>query len=453
MIVKKQLIQKNNLLVSNQIFTFAIHTLGCKVNAFESNAIVNDLLENGLIKVSFNEIADIYIINTCSVTNKADSKSKFFINQAYKKNPNAIIIVAGCMSQLDKKLSDKLNVSIQIGNKYKGNIFALIEDYLKKKERIINIENLLIKNEFEIIKPSIFSEQTRAFCKIQDGCNYMCSYCIIPFSRGKQRSKPLNLVIDEIRYLVSKNYKEIVLIGVNTAGYEDDDKNNFLDLLKAINKLEGDFRIRISSVEPFQINDKIIELVSKNKKRFCQHWHICLQSGSNDVLKEMNRKYTAKYFLELIKKIKKLSPNACFTTDYIVGFPTETSNHHEESKKLLKKINFLDMHIFPFSPRKGTKAFLLKDNGSKIKKDRFKEIEKINQECRDKILNSFINKKVLVLCESKVKESSHISGYSSEYIKVYIKSNEDLKNQFVTVKLISKFLDGMYGKIVFLKNK
>ncbi|MEG1648162.1 MAG: radical SAM protein [Erysipelotrichaceae bacterium] len=256
---------------TTNINTFAIHTLGCKVNLFESNLMKNNLTANGLVEVPFNSFADVYIVNTCTVTNKADSKSKFFIRQAYRKNPDSIIVVAGCLSQIDKTLIEKLNISIQIGNKYKGNIYDMIEKFSINKKKVLNVENLLISNKYESEENFVFADKTRAFLKIQDGCNYMCSYCIIPFSRGAQKSKKIDEILNQIMELLSLEYKEIVLTGVNTAGYLDEDGNTFFDLLFAINKLAGNFRIRISSLEPFQITNELIELITSNKNRFCQH--------------------------------------------------------------------------------------------------------------------------------------------------------------------------------------
>lgn len=250
--------------------TFAIHTLGCKVNLYESNIIRNDLLLNGLIEVPFDALADVYIINTCSVTNKADSKSKFFIRKAFRTNNEAIIVVAGCMAQIEKDLMQKLKIDIQIGNKFKNSIYELLLNYSKNHEKIVKIENLLNEKLFEKSKNISFKENTRAFIKIQDGCNFMCSYCIIPFSRGKQRSNDLETILNEINQLVDEGFKEIVLTGVNTAGFLDINKNNFYDLLYAISLIKKDFRVRISSVEPFQISDKIVNLVASNPTRFCQ---------------------------------------------------------------------------------------------------------------------------------------------------------------------------------------
>lgn len=254
-----------------KINTFAIHTLGCKVNMFESNLIRNNLMANGLVEVPFSSCSDIYIINTCTVTNKADSKSKLFIRKAFRNNPKSVIVVAGCLSQVDKTLIDKLNISIQIGNKYKGDVFDLIQKFVSSNKRILNVENLLINNKYDDEDNFVFSDKTRAFLKIQDGCNYMCSYCIIPFSRGMQRSKGLDIILNQITDLIKSNYKEIVLTGVNTAGYLDVNGNTFYDLLTHINEMSGDFRVRISSIEPFQISSELVDLITSNKTRFCQH--------------------------------------------------------------------------------------------------------------------------------------------------------------------------------------
>lgn len=256
----------------NDLKTFSIITLGCKVNTYESNIIQNDLLSLGLIKVPFGEKADLSIINTCSVTNTADSKSKNMINRASNKNPDTIVLVCGCYSQVaSNSLKNDYGIDILLGNKYKNNIVEILNNFFKEKNKqLIKIDNLLLEKDFEDSRIDIFKEKTRAFVKIQDGCNYMCSYCIIPFTRGKQRSKDFDKLINEIKILVKNKYKEIVLTGVNTAGYVSNDKS-FYDLLLAINELDGNFRVRISSLEPFQISDNIIKLICTNSKRFAQH--------------------------------------------------------------------------------------------------------------------------------------------------------------------------------------
>ncbi|MGL4617204.1 MAG: tRNA (N(6)-L-threonylcarbamoyladenosine(37)-C(2))-methylthiotransferase MtaB [Mycoplasmoidaceae bacterium] len=425
--------------------TFAIYTLGCKVNTFESNSMRNQLLMNGYIEKPFNSFSDIYIINTCTVTEKADKKSINIIKRAKKNNPNSIVIASGCYTQINSNIGEKYDIDILIGNKYKNNVYELILEFEKKKKRINKIENLLINQKFEKNEDINFTNQTRAFIKIQDGCNFMCSYCIIPFSRGRQRSKNLNILIEEINKLKEK-YKEIVITGVNTAGY-DDGKNNFEKLLEEINKIKGDFRIRISSVEPFQITDRIVEIITNNPKRFCQQWHICLQSGSNKVLMEMNRKYSIEKFYELVCKIRDKFPNSTFTTDYIVGFPTETEEDHIESMEWLKKIKFLDMHIFPYSKRKMTAASKLKCINSNIQKRRIKEITKLKNNIRKEILKSFINLETDVVFE-KSESSSFQNGFSSEYIQVLVKTEENLTGQYKKVKIKKIMFDGLLGELI-----
>lgn len=429
------------------INTFAIHTLGCKVNLFESNVIRNDLILNGLVEVPFESKADIYIINTCTVTNKADAKSKFFIRKASRTNEDAIIVVAGCMSQIQPELMKELKIDIQIGNKYKNSIYDLLNNYKKNKEKILKIENLLREKKFESSEKISFKENTRAFIKIQDGCNFMCSYCIIPYSRGKQRSNKLETIIDEVNFLVDEGYKEIVLTGVNTAGYFDENKKNFYDLLKAINDIKKDFRVRISSVEPFQITDEIVNLIALNPKRFCSHWHICLQSGSDNVLDKMNRRYSLKEFSTLVNKIRSLNPDTLFTTDYIVGFPTESSEDHEISKNYLKEIKFFDMHIFPYSKRRNTKASLLKGVDATTKKNRFKEISEINLINKRYYLKNLVNKELEVIFEKKKDDEKYYSGYSSQYCKVYVESNEPLDNKIYKVVITKVLFDGLFGVI------
>lgn len=432
-----------------KINTFAIHTLGCKVNLFESNSIKNDLIMNGLVEVPFTSKADVYIINTCTVTNKADAKSRLYIKRAYAQNKDAIIVVAGCMSQVNKDLMDKLKISIQIGNKYKNSVFDLINEYIRKKERIYRVENLLAEKKFEqTTQDFIFLENTRAFIKIQDGCNFMCSYCIIPFSRGRQRSQKMENIIDKIKTLVANNFKEIVLTGVNTAGYLDENNNTFFDLLNNINKLEGEFRIRISSLEPFQINDEIIELVTTNKKRFCQHWHICLQSGSDEVLKKMNRKYTTNEFFKLMQKILNKSPLTNFTTDYIVGFPTETEEDQKKSVDFLNKIKLYDMHIFPYSKRNNTRSSYYEDIKDSIKKERVKEITKVNYLNKKENLKKYIGQTCEVLFEKKKDDEKMWSGYSNEYCRVMVESKDNLENKLLKVKITKMFFDTLVGEII-----
>lgn len=431
----------------NDLKTFSIVTLGCKVNTYESNIIQNDLLSFGLIKVPFEEGADLIIINTCSVTNNADSKSRNMIKRANSINEDAIILVCGCYSQVaSKNLKDDYGIDILLGNKYKNNIVEIINKFFKEKNKqLIAIENLLLENEFENTKVDVFKDQTRAFVKIQDGCNYMCSYCIIPFTRGKQRSKNFVQLINEIKLLVKNNYKEIVLTGVNTAGYLFEDKN-FYDLLLAIKNLDGNFRVRISSLEPFQINDEIINLICLNPNRFAQHWHICLQSGSDEVLKTMNRKYTSDEFYNLVSKIYKLNPRTAISTDYICGFPTETPQDHIDSLEFVKKVGFLKLHVFPYSKRSYTPAARLKQIHDQTKSNRVQEMIKLSDELHNEFIKKFINQKVEVLFEKY--ENNINTGHCSEYFIVNVKDKNNYVNSIKSVVIKYIFMNEAFGEII-----
>lgn len=434
---------KNNI---NQFNTFAIHTLGCKVNTYESQSVINQLTSQGLMQVDFNLPADIYIINTCSVTNTADAKSRNIIAKARKKAPNAIIIVMGCYSQIFyDDIAKKLNVDIIIGNKYKNNITKLINEYLSTNNKLIKVDNLMLEKKYEEMVDSSFEQRTRAFLKIQDGCNFMCSYCIIPFARGKQRSKPKEFIINEIKKFVDRGFKEIVLSGVNTAGYLDDNNNNLYDLLCDIKKINGDFRIRISSLEPFQISDELIDLITNNKDRFCSHWHICIQSGSDKILKAMNRKYSTNQFIELVNKIRNKDPLVSISTDYIAGFPTESDSDHNESLNNIEKINFSFMHVFTYSKRKNTQAAQLPDINGKIKNKRTHDAINLSNKLYNNYLKKFINQEVVVLFEKN--ENNLYIGKTSQYFEVMYKTNEKVElNKFYKLKV-----DKILNNIAILK--
>ncbi len=430
----------------NDLKTFSIMTLGCKVNSYESNIIQNDLLSYGLIKVPFGEPSDITIINTCSVTNTADAKSRNFINRVNKTNPDSIVLVCGCYSQVaSNDLKKDFGIDILIGNKYKNNVIELINEYFNNHKQVVKIDNLLLEKEFENNQVEVYKDKTRAFVKIQDGCNYMCSYCIIPFTRGRQRSKNFTFLINEITTLVSNGYKEIVLTGVNTAGYNYETKN-FYDLLLAINNLAGDFRVRISSLEPFQINDDIIKLIATNPSRFAPHWHICLQSGSDSVLQAMNRKYTTNEFLTLVQKIYNLNPETAISTDYICGFPTETDLDHQDSIEFVKQVGFLKLHVFPYSPRKFTPAAKLHQVHDANKTVRVNEMLKISEQLTNQFIKKFIDKDVWVLFEKY--EHQINSGYSGQYFIVNVQSNMNYNNQLKKVRVKKVIFDQVFGEII-----
>lgn len=409
-------------------------TLGCKVNTYESESMVNQLTSQGLVQVAFTQVAEIYIINTCSVTNTADLKSRNMIRRSRKLNPDALILVAGCYSQTASDvIKQQLPVDIIIGNKYKNQIYTLIKEFKKTHQQIVKVDNLLLEKEFEVIENSGFSDRTRVFIKIQDGCNFMCSYCSIPFTRGRQRSAHHTSVIKQINQFVTQGYKELVLTGVNTAGY-DDGECNFYELLKLINALPGDFRIRISSVEPFQITSDIIALICLNHQRFCNHWHICLQSGSDQVLQAMHRKYTAVDFLNLVSQIRDYQPLASISTDYIVGFPTETTEDHQTSLDFLSKLKFSFCHIFTYSKRNNTLASNLIDLHGSIKHERFLNVQDMQKKLTKEYLTKFIGLPITVLFEKY--ENGVYIGKNSEYCDALFKSDDpNLFGKFVKLKV------------------
>jgi threonylcarbamoyladenosine tRNA methylthiotransferase MtaB len=357
-----------------------ILTLGCKVNAFESNAINQQFVEHGAKIVEEIERAHICVINTCCVTAKAESKSRYFINRAIRSKLCELIIVVGCSSQLDKNLFTHPKIGIVLGTKHKSSLLNVLNDYQFGK-KIVMVEPLGKKEVFEHFEQDIFLDNTRAYLKIQDGCDYFCSYCLIPLVRGRQRSLEHKEILRTISSLVKKSYKEIILTGVNTAGYYEKKNYGFYELLKDIDLLPGNFRIRISSVEPFQINKKIIDLITAHPNRWCQHLHICLQNANDKILKDMKRKYSFEEYMILCNYI--LSKNRLFsiTTDYIVGFATETRDLFMDTVHSLKTAPLAHMHIFPYSQRPHTAASLLKNLVSDTEKRiRFKMLEEINNE-------------------------------------------------------------------------
>ncbi|MDR2636312.1 MAG: tRNA (N(6)-L-threonylcarbamoyladenosine(37)-C(2))-methylthiotransferase MtaB [Mycoplasmataceae bacterium] len=418
-------------------------TLGCRVNDFETNRIKQAAIENKCKIVDAFETADIAIINTCCVTNKAMSKSKYFIRKVNKAKKIKLVVVCGCFSQYNQDY-DEEKVGIIIGTKYKSKLIDLIKKYDGKK--IVKVDDVMKENNFETSHETCEFSKTRSICKIQDGCNFNCTYCIIPYVRGKQRSLSHKIIIEDIKKMIDKNIKEIVLTGVNTSGY-DDGKINFYELLKKINKMDGDFRVRISSLEPFQINEKILDIITNNKKRWCQSFHLCLQSANDEILKEMNRKYAFDSFKQLCMYIRKKSIDASITTDYIVGFPTETNERFSDGCKNLESLKLSNIHIFPFSSHKNTPASKLKNIVSDTQKSlRFKVIENINKKNRNAYLHSMINKTANVLFE-QTKDKQYQNGHSEYFFKVYVKTTKDLSKKQSCVKLQKIFRDGVLGII------
>ena len=410
---------------------FYIYTLGCKVNTYESNVMKDKLLNNGYIEGS--EIdSDIYIINTCTVTNTSDNKSLKVVRRVLKNNPNSIVVVVGCMTQVNSKLLDDLDVSIILGNSGKSRIVEYIEEYKKNKEKIVDVQDIMI-SDFEDMCLNNFNK-TRAFVKIEDGCENYCSYCIIPYARGKVRSKKPEIVISEIKNLINDGHKEIVLTGIHTGHYGSDLEGfSFSKLLREIEKIEGLERLRISSIEITELDDEFMDVL-KSSKILVDHMHIPIQSGSNEILKLMNRKYDKEYFIDKIEQIRAIRPDISITTDLIVGFPGETEELFNETIETINKIKFSKIHVFPFSLRKGTKAEELPNHIDDVtKKERVKSILKISEELEKEYFNRFVGKEVEFLPE--IYKEGYIIGHTGNYLLIKINGSIDDLNEIKNVKI------------------
>ena len=393
---------------------FNIITLGCKVNSYESNFMKEALVKNGFSFCNLNEKCDILILNTCTVTDTSDKKSLKEVRRLKRENPNAILVVCGCSVQNDKTKYDDLGINILMGNINKSNIVSIIEKYLDDKtpvEYVAKTRDLPFENmEVDI------SDHTRAYIKIEDGCDNFCSYCIIPFVRGKKRSKDFSLVLREVQHLANNGYKEIVLTGIDTGGYESNGKN-LTDLIHEMSKINGIERIRQSSIEITQINEKFINEL-KNNKKICDHIHIPLQSGSDSILKLMNRKYDLKYFFDKIDMIRSVRPDISITTDVIVGFPGETEEMFLETMETCKKINFSKIHAFPYSERKGTKASMMDGKVPEIvKHERVKKLLELSDSLEKSYYDKFKGKNKDVLIEEVNEFGS--KGHTSNYLMVH----------------------------------
>ena len=407
-----------------------IYTLGCKVNTYESEFIMNDLKNNGYEIKDFDDICDVYIINTCTVTNTSDSKSRKMINQAIRKNPNACIVAMGCFiaTNMDTKID---GLDIAIGNKDKNKIVELLNTYFERKETIIDSYSGRL-SEFEDMYISSFPGRTRAFVKIQDGCDNFCSYCIIPFARGKCRSKEFNKVIDEISDLVKNGYREVVLTGIHTGHYGNDLDKSFADLLRELVKIDGLDRLRISSIETTELNDDVLDVL-RNSKVIVNHLHIPLQAGSNEILKAMNRKYDLDFFFNKISEIRSIRPDIAISTDVIVGFPGESEELFQTTMDTCRKLEFSKIHVFPYSERRGTKSSYMDgklDNATK--KDRARRLIELSKELEINYMKKFIGSDVEVLIEEYKDGCSF--GHTGNFL--YVKINHECKhNDMVTVKV------------------
>lgn len=408
------------------IKSFYLTFLGCKVNSYENNALSECLIQNGYFYDEINP--GVVIINTCSVTSIADKKSRHEIRFYKKKYPNAIIIAIGCAIQsMDAKILDELEFDVAVGTNNKLNIIKYIEEFDKNHKKIIDVDKNFRSFEYEEIDFINQYDQVRAYVKIQDGCDKFCSYCLIPFVRGRNRSRNKENILKEIGNLLDSGYNEIVLTGIDVASYglDFDYKYTFSDLLEEILlKYPNLYRIRISSIEESMVDDKFLYLLEKYPN-IADHLHLSLQSGCNKTLQRMNRRYTKEMFLEKIKKIREIRPNICLTTDIIVGFAGETNEDFIETKNFLETCEFAKLHVFPFSRRKNAAAYNFNDQvDESIKKQRVRELIELSNQLENKYLSKFINSKIEFLIEQYDDETSSYKGHSSNYLTCYLKEKD-----------------------------
>ena len=418
-------------------------TLGCKVNTYESEYVINELKKAGYEIKDFDDICDVYIINTCTVTNNSDSKSRKMIRQAIKKNPNACVVAMGCFIAANPEYSEN-GLDIIIGNKDKSKIVELLDEYFKNKE-ILNVQYTGRLKEFEDMYITNFPGRTRAFVKIQDGCDNFCTYCIIPFVRGKCRSKEEDKVIEEVTDLVKNGYKEVVLTGIHTGSYGVDLDTSFADLLNKLVKIDGLERLRISSIETTELNEDVLDVL-RNSKVLVDHLHIPIQAGSNEILKAMNRKYDLDYFKNKIKEIRSIRPEISISTDVIVGFPGETEELFQTTIATCREIEFSKLHVFPFSERKGTRAAALDNKiDNKEKKNRARRLIEVSEELEIKYMEKFIGREVEVLVEEH--KDGYSIGHTGNFLHVKFEGESPI-NEFTNVKITSVDYPYCIGEMV-----
>ena len=421
----------------------SFYTLGCKVNQYETNAMMQKFQEAGYQIVDINDnISDICVINTCTVTNMSDRKSRHMLRKIKEKNDNAIIIATGCYAQVAKKqLEEMPEVDIVIGNDEKNDIVYFLEEYMKKQQKIIEVQDISKQKEFIDMGQITYTEKTRAVIKVQDGCNQFCSYCLIPYARGRVRSRKPESILKEIKQIAQKGIQEIVITGIHIASYGRDFDNGYylIDLLEEINKIDGIVRIRLGSLEPTVITEDFMKRLIKLDK-ICHHFHLSLQSGCDETLKRMNRKYTTSQFKEIVSRLRKYYNDVILTTDIIVGFPGETEEEFKQTYQFLKEIKFYKMHVFPYSPREGTRAAIMENQvDNKLKEHRSKELIEMSNQNQKKYNEQYIGKKVEVLFEEN--EDGYYKGHTQNYILVKYKTNDNLENKLKYVKVLESFIE------------
>lgn len=427
-------------------------TLGCKVNQYETNAMAQKFLEKGYKVIEEyeqnGEKPDICIINTCTVTNMSDRKSRQMLRREKENNKNVIVVAVGCYAQVAKNELNKIpEIDLVLGNNEKVDIVKYVEDYINENENNIEIEDVMQSRLFSDFGDITFTEKTRAVVKIQDGCDRFCSYCIIPYARGRVRSRKPESIISEITKIAEKDIKEVVITGIHIASYGKDFKEEYklIDLLEEINKIDGIERIRLGSIEPLLITDEFVERLKKLDK-ICHHFHLSLQSGCDETLKRMNRRYTTKQFKEIVKRLRNTYSDVNLTTDIIVGFPGETEEEFEKTYKFLDEIKFYKMHIFKYSQRKGTKAAVMQNQiPGDIKELRSRRLIELSNKNEFEINQKYIGKKVEVLFEEE--KEGVFKGHTANYILVYCNDEkENLSNKIQEVECIQNLNDHILAK-------
>ena len=419
----------------------SFYTLGCKVNQYETNAMAQKFKESGYEIVDMNDdISDICIVNTCTVTNMSDRKSRHSLRRVKEKNPSAIIATVGCYAQVAKNdLENMPEIDIVLGNEEKANIVQYVEKFIENEKKLIEIEDIATKKEFEDMGQITYTEKTRAFIKVQDGCNQFCSYCIIPYARGRVRSRNAESIIKEITQIAQNGIKEVVITGIHVASYGRDfgNENGLIELLEKINEIEGIKRIRLGSLEPKIITEEFMQRLSKLEK-ICHHFHLSLQSGCDATLKRMNRKYTTSEVKEIIERLRRYYDDVMLTTDIIVGFPGETEEEFETTYQFLKQAKLYKMHVFQYSPRKGTRAAVMPNQiDGNIKEARSKKLIELSNENQKMYNQQLVGKEVEVLFEDKEVEDgiTYFRGHTQNYVLVKYKTDENLENTLKLIKI------------------
>lgn len=431
----------------------ALHNLGCKVNAYETEAMQQILEEAGYEIVPFSEYADVYVINTCSVTNMADRKSRQMLHRAKKQNPDAIVVGAGCYVQTKEAqaLVDE-SIDIVIGNNKKHELVPLLREYEASHRKMACVADINHeKQAYEELSLSRTAEHTRAFIKVQDGCNQFCTYCIIPFARGRVRSRELPDVLQEIRTLAKSGYREVVLTGIHLSSYGVDNGESLLHLIEAVHELEGIERIRLGSLEPRIVTDVFAKRLSELPK-ICPHFHLSLQSGCDTVLSRMNRRYDTAEYEVGCALLRRYFEHPAITTDVIVGFPGETDEEFETTERYLERIHFYEMHIFQYSRREGTKAAAMPDQVPEaVKKERSEKLLALGHRMSEEFRRYYLGRQVTALLEEEFLYDGkrYYTGYTKEYVKVAVETKKDLSNTFVTGTLKTQLTEDVYLLVEF----